>query len=77
MKIDTSFHPNGRVKEFFPPKDLVIDGIPCEASVFHPVVLHPDGRLRRCNLAENCSLGGRKFEKGSILELDELGRPSS
>lgn len=76
-KIDVSFHPNGNVKEFFPPEDVVIEGVPCEASPFHPVALHPDGRLRRCKLASDWSVDGRTFEKGSLLELDERGRPSS
>jgi hypothetical protein len=74
MKIDTAFHPNGRVRAFFPPGTLVIDGIPCTASVFHPVYLHPDGHLRRCKLAGAVTLAGRTFAKGETLELDEAGR---
>jgi hypothetical protein len=75
-KIDTAFHPNGRVRAFFPPDTLEIDGIPCAASVFHPVYLHPDGRLRQCKLARDVTLGGLTFERGEVLRLDEEGRVS-
>jgi hypothetical protein len=73
-KIDTAFHPNGRVRAFFPPDTLEIDGVACVASVFHPVYLHPDGRLCQCKLARDVTLEGRTFEKGETLRLDEAGR---
>jgi hypothetical protein len=74
-KIDTDFHPNGRVRAFFPPDTIEIDGVACVASVFHPVYLHPDGRLRQCKLACEVTLDGRTFEEGRTLRLDESGRP--
>lgn len=67
-KIDTAFHPNGRVKAFFPPEDLELEGVLCEASVFHPIYLHPDGRLRQCKLAADLERDGRTYEKGDILD---------
>lgn len=73
-KIDTAFHPNGRVRAFFPPEALEIDGVLCTASVFHPVYLHPDGHLRECKLARDVTLDGKTFEKGETLTLDESGR---
>ncbi len=69
MKIDTAFHPNGRVRAFFPPDTIEIDGIACVASVFHPVYLHPDGHLRQCKLARAVTLDGRTYEKGITQEL--------
>lgn len=74
MKIDTAFHPNGRVRAFFPPRTLEIDGVPCTASVFHPVYLHADGRLRQCKLAGGVTLAGRTFAKGKTVVIDERGR---
>ncbi|NOT30327.1 MAG: hypothetical protein HOP15_07755 [Planctomycetes bacterium] len=73
MKVDTAFHPNGRVRAFFPRRPLEIDGVLCAASVFHPIYLHPDGRLRQCKLAREVTLDGRTFEKGALLALDESG----
>jgi hypothetical protein len=74
-KIDTAFHPNGRVRAFFPPETLAIDGVSCAASVFHPVYLHPDGHLRQCRLAADVTLDGRRFQRGRTIVLDETGRP--
>lgn len=74
-KIDTAFHPNGRVRAFFPPEDLELDGVWCEASVFHPVYLHPDGRLAQCKLARAADVHGHHFERGATLALDEHGHP--
>lgn len=68
-KIDTAFHPNGHVKAFFPPEDLELDGVLCEASVFHPVYLHPDGRLQQCKLAADVTLAGHTYAKGETLRL--------
>jgi hypothetical protein len=70
-KIDTAFHPNGRVKAFFPPDDLALSGVLCEASVFHPVYLHADGKLRRCKLAAPATLDGHTHAAGEVLELPE------
>jgi len=76
-KIDTAFHPNGRVRAFFPPDTFEIDGVQCVASVFHPVYLHPEGRLRQCKLAADVTLDGRTFERGETLTLDASGKPSA
>ncbi len=74
-KIDTAFHPNGRVKAFFPPEDLELDGVWCEASVFDPVYLHENGKLQACKLARDAVVDGRKFEAGRKIALDAAGRP--
>lgn len=74
-KIDTAFHPNGRVRAFFPPEDLELDGVWCEASVFHPVYLHANGRLAQCRLARTAYVHGRRFERGETIALDEQGHP--
>jgi hypothetical protein len=76
-KIDTAFHPSGRVRAFFPPETIEIDGIACTASIFHPVYLHPDGRLQQCKLAGDVTLQGRSFERGSVLCIDAAGRATA
>ena len=63
------------MKAFFPPDDFELDGALCTASVFHPVYLHPSGRLQQCKLARDLALDGRTFEEGSVLTLDDAGRP--
>jgi hypothetical protein len=69
MKIDTAFHPDGSLKAFFPPADLVIDGITCEASVFRPVYLHPNGRLWKARVAVEVLQGDRRYAAGLDIEL--------
>lgn len=69
MKIDTAFHPEGTVRAFFPPDPIEIDGVLCVASVFHPVYLHPDGRLRECKLARAATIAGHTYAKGEVLQL--------
>lgn len=76
LKIDTAFHPNGRVRAFFPRDPIEIDGVLCAASVFHPVYLHANGRLRQCKLARDVTLGERVFKRGTVLTLDEEGAHS-
>lgn len=76
MKIDTAFHSNGGVKAFFPRESTQIDGVPCTASLFHPIYLHPDGKLRQCKLAGDVVLAGRVYEKGTTLSLDATGQPA-
>jgi hypothetical protein len=72
-KIDTAFHANGRVRAFFPPDTLEIDGVPCAASLFNPIYLHPDGRLRQCKLASEVMIAGKTYKKGAKVTLDEAG----
>ena len=74
-KIDTAFHPNGRVRAFFPREPYEIDGVLCTASLFNPIYLHPDGRLKQCKLARDVTLDGRTFRKEERLVLDEAGVP--
>jgi hypothetical protein len=68
-KIDTAFHPNGRVKAFFPPDTITLDGVACAASVFAPVYLYPDGHLRQCKLAADVTLAGVTHRRGETVEL--------
>ena len=74
-KICTSFHPSGRVWQAFLPDDQVIQGVPCEASVFAPVELDADGRLVACRLSCDWSRDGASFESGDDLRFDATGRP--
>lgn len=73
FKIDTAFHPNGRLRAFFPPEDIEIDGLCCEASLFHPVYLHEDGRLREARLARDARVDGADLRAGATVRLDSAG----
>ncbi|MCP4810746.1 MAG: hypothetical protein GY884_35880, partial [Proteobacteria bacterium] len=48
--------------------------VPCDASLFHSVKLHPNGRLARAELARDHELDGQRFERGDEIRLDEQGQ---
>ena len=71
----TGFYESGRLRSFYPPDDIEIDGVPCEASPFVNVWLHEkSGRLKRCKLSRNYEAHGRIYKKGSLVEFDENGK---
>jgi hypothetical protein len=71
----TAFYPDGALKQFFAPKPVRIDGIPCGASAFQPgIELYENGRLRSATLSEDIALGGRLRSKGERIRLTTEGR---
>lgn len=73
--IRTGFYPNGRLRFFYPPEDIVIDCILCDASLFHGgISLHENGRLAKCKIAQNVVIDGIMYKKGAKLRLDQEGR---
>jgi hypothetical protein len=69
----TSFYDSGKLRSFFPPKDVVVNDIPCESSPFASVTLYEDGSIKSCKLAEDYETNGIRYKKGEILEFDENG----
>ncbi len=73
----TAFYPNGALKEFFPPRDVRIDGILCGAgAVKGNIQLHPNGRLKGALLGEDFLRDGRTLPRGTRIELDSDGQIS-
>jgi hypothetical protein len=73
--IQTGFYGDGRLRSFYPPEDITENGVPCEASLLTSVNLHENGNIRSCKLAESYLVDGIKYKKGSVIELDESGKP--
>ncbi len=71
--VMVSFHPNGKIKRFFAPKSVEIDGVPCKGSIFHIIGLHDNGRLMECSLARSVELQGVNYKKGKKLYFDKKG----
>jgi hypothetical protein len=69
----TGFYPKGRLKYFWPPENLEVDGVPCKATSFQSVSLHENGRLRMCRLSRVATIQGRTLREGEIISLDEEG----
>ncbi len=71
----TSFYPDGALKEFFPAADTRIDGILCRPSPLNGwVELHENGRLKSGRLGEDLVRDGRRHRAGSRVSFDANGR---
>lgn len=73
FKTATAFHPSGRLRAFFPRDDVVVDGVPCQASTQAPVYLHENGRLAGCRLATEFGRGGQMLRRGRDVHFDDAG----
>ncbi len=65
----TGFYESGRLRSFFAPEDVIVDGVPCESSIFVNINLHENGRLKSCKLAEDYRMEDRILLKGSVIRL--------
>jgi hypothetical protein len=72
----TGFYASGKLRYFWPPEDLEVDGVPCKATGFASVVLHENGRLRGCRLSRSTTIQGREFSDGDDVALDKDGKLS-
>ena len=70
----TGFYKSGRLRSFYPPEDVTVDGVPCEATVFVYVGLYENGHIKSCKLAENYEINGEIYTKGNKIEFDENGK---
>lgn len=73
--IQTSFYPDGRLRAFFPPEPVRVDGVLCRASLLANVQLYRDGGLKECIPALGGEIAGQTYPPGRPLRLDETGRP--
>lgn len=72
--VQTSFHPDGALKQFYLRSPTVIDGLPCDTGLLRGwVELHPNGRLKSCLLAKDHVRAGRKLRRGTRITLSPGG----
>ena len=69
----TAFYASGKLHWFFSREPVVVDGVTCKDSLFEAIYLHPDGRLRRCQLDKEITIDAREYPRGSIIMVDEAG----
>ena len=67
------FYPNGKLKEFFAPKSVAIQNVPCKGGLFASIQLHENGKLKQCTLSEAVTLDGKQLKQGTRITLDETG----
>ena len=70
----TGFYDSGKLRSFYPPEDVVINGVPCKSSLLVNVNLYENGNLKSCKLAEDYQTDGESYKKGDIVEFSEDGR---
>lgn len=65
----TGFYENGRLRSFFPPDDVIVDGIPCEASLLANVNLYENGNIKSCKLSVDLHKDGKYYKRGQTIEF--------
>ena len=71
----TAFYDSGRLRSFFPPGDVTVDGVPCDATPLVYVGLYENGRIKSCRLAGDYQGAGKTYRKGQTIAFDESGNP--
>jgi len=73
--VQTSFYPDGALRQFFPVNPAVIDGVPCATGLIRgSIELHENGRLKSCMLGDDLVRDGVKLGKGTRIALTPEGR---
>lgn len=73
--VQTSFYPDGALRQFFLVQPTVIDGVPCATGLIRGAVeLHENGRLKSCALDGDFVRDGVKLGKGTRITLTMDGR---
>jgi len=70
----TAFYESGRLRSFYPPEDMIINGIPCAATLLVNVILDENGGLISCRLARDLQRSGENYQKGLTVEFDKDGK---
>ncbi|MBN2278944.1 MAG: hypothetical protein JXQ65_00025 [Candidatus Marinimicrobia bacterium] len=70
----TGFYGSGKIRSFYPAKELVIQGIPCKRSLLENILVYENGRLQRCKLSKDFKIDGKRYPKGTTVYFDEEGR---
>lgn len=72
--IRTGFYDSGKLRSFFPSEDLIVGGVPCEASLLVNVKLFENGYIKSCKLAKNYQKDGITYNKGKTIVFDKNGK---
>ena len=80
----THFHPNGELRLCWLSRDEVIQGVPCSRATFlgeffgrkyATTEFHHNGALASCIASTSTDVGGRRYEAGARVKLDQGGTP--
>jgi hypothetical protein len=71
--VQTSIYPNGKLESFYTKGNIKIGDINCKADIFHNIILHDNGLLKECTLAEDQIIKGNSYKKGTRIIIDLNG----
>jgi hypothetical protein len=66
----TGFYDSGKLRSFFPPSDIEINGVYCKSSFLSNVRLFENGALKSCTLAKAYQANGKTYKEGKTIEMD-------
>ena len=72
--IFTTLYLDGNLNGFYPCNNVEIDEIPCKASPFANVHLHPSGKLKDCTLSKKHIIEETEYKKNTHLSFDKSGK---
>ncbi|MCB2220622.1 MAG: hypothetical protein KQI35_09520 [Bacteroidetes bacterium] len=77
MGISTTLYLNGKLKSFYPCKNIEINNIWCKSSPYAGIKLFENGNLKECKLANDQKINGKEYKKNTKLIFDETGAITS
>ena len=69
----TAFYHGGRLKAFYAPSNVMIQGIPCGKGFSSPIYLHENGNLKECTTSSNLKIGTLSIPARSDIAISEDG----
>jgi hypothetical protein len=69
MKEATGFYPSGKLRFFFPRKDLLINGYPVKGGSMKGVWFYESGKLKKFYLTKDYFINGKQYKKGDLVEI--------
>ncbi|MBN2403044.1 MAG: hypothetical protein JXN64_11675 [Spirochaetes bacterium] len=70
----TAFYESGKLRSFFAPEDVIVDGVPCKAGLLTIINLYENGGIKSCTLAQDYQADGKTFVKGKAVIFDKNGK---
>lgn len=73
-KIDTAFYESGKLRAAFISQPLTLQGLALKQSVFCPLYLYEDGKIKECTIDRETEIEGKKYPANTTVKFDERGK---
>jgi len=71
MKVATGFYPSGKLRFFFPRKDMLINGYPVKGGSLYGVWFFESGKLKKFTLTKDYFIDGKQYHAGDLVVRKE------